>query len=68
MTLNNPEKGGFENILVTSIFSFSQNVFYQSLNRLQYFSHIYFAVSICFEIGLVQDLVVSNRVWSQIMW
>ena len=37
-----------EKMLVTSIFSFSHNVFYSFQNRFQFFSHIYFVICKCF--------------------
>ena len=40
-----------EKMLVTSIFSFSHNVFYPSLNKFQFFSYIYFVVCKCFQFG-----------------
>ena len=44
-----------EKMLVTSIFSFSQNVFYTSQNKFQFLSHIYMYFVICkhFEFGPV---------------
>ena len=40
-------------MLVTSIFSFSHNVFYPTQNKFQFFSHIYFVVCKCFQFGPV---------------
>ena len=42
-----------EKMLVTSIFSFSHNVFSLSKIKFQIFSHIYFVVCKCFQFGLV---------------
>ena len=39
-------------MLVTSIFSFSHNVFYPSQNKFQFFSHIEFVVCKSFRFGL----------------
>ena len=47
-----------EKMLVTSIFSFSHNVFYPSQNKLQLFNYIYFVVCKCFQFGPVQFFVV----------
>ena len=54
-TSNDLEKEAFmktlwekEKMLVTSIFSFSQNVFYPSQNKFQYFYNIYFVVCKCY--------------------
>ena len=57
---NDPEEEGFwkhfgkkEKMLVTNIFSFSQNIFYHSKTSFKFFCHIYFLVCRCFEFGLV---------------
>ena len=50
-----------EKILVTSIFSFSHNVFYPSQNKFQFFSHIYFIVYKCFQFGPDKNFVVWYR-------
>ena len=42
-----------EEMLVTSISSFSHIVFYSSQNKAQFLSHIYFVVCLVFQIGLV---------------
>ena len=42
-----------EKMMVTSIFSFSHNVFYPSQNKLQFLSHIYFIVCKNFQLGPV---------------
>ena len=42
-----------EKMLVTSIFSFSHNVFYPFQNKFQFFSHVYFVVFQCFHFGPV---------------
>ena len=47
-----------QKMLVTSIFSFSHNVFYLTLDKFQFFSHIYFVVSKFFQFRLVQNFVV----------
>ena len=49
-------------MLVTSIFSFSHNVFYHFQNKFQFLDSIYFVVCICFEFGPVQNFVVWERV------
>ena len=38
-----------EKILVTSIFSFSHNVFYPCKDKFQFLSHIYFVICKCFQ-------------------
>ena len=49
----------FENVvgkgemLVTSIFSFSHNIFFSSQHKFQFFSQDYVVVCKCFEFGLV---------------
>ena len=43
-----------EKMLVTSIFSFSQNVFYPFKLKFQFLSHIYCVICNCFQFG--QDL------------
>ena len=60
-TLNNPKKKKIalktlwekEKMLVTSIFSFSHNVFYPSQSKFQSFIYIYFVVCKCFNLGTV---------------
>ena len=42
-----------EEMLVTSIFSFSQNVFCPFRHKFQFLSHIYLVVCKSFEVGLV---------------
>ena len=49
-------------MLVTSIFSFSHNVFYPPINSFRFFTYIYFIVCKCFEFGRVQNFVVWYRV------
>ena len=51
----------FENI-VTSIFSFSHNVFYSSQNKFQFFCDIYFVICKCFQFGPVWKFVTCLRV------
>ena len=51
-----------EEMLVTSIFSFSHNVFYLSQNEFQFFSHIKFSVCKCFQFRTVQNLSYGKRV------
>ena len=46
-------------MLVTSIFSFSNNVFYSSNHKVQFLSHDYFVVCKCFEFGLIKALTLS---------
>ena len=64
---------GKEQMLVTSIFSFSHNVFYFSQNKFKFSSHIYFVCRL-FQIGLVYNFVIwwgillkfnpfSNKTW-----
>ena len=59
-----PEWEGFwkivrkEKMLVTSIFSFSHNVFYPSRNKFWFFIQIYFVVYKCFQLGQDQNFVV----------
>ena len=56
-TLNDPEKETFrkrtlwekENMLVTSVFSLSHNVFYQSKIEILFLNNIFFVVCKCFE-------------------
>ena len=43
--------GKKEKMLVTSIFSFSHNVFYLSQSNFQWLIHIYFVVCKCFQFG-----------------
>ena len=50
MTLSNE---AFENILVTSIFSFSQKCFLTFQKQIKLFNPIYFIVCKCLELGLV---------------
>ena len=59
-TFNDPEKEAFlktlwekEKMLVTSIFSFSHNVFYPSQKEFLYLSYIYCVVCKCFQFGPV---------------
>ena len=58
------QKMAFENIVgkgenaLTSIFSFSHNVFYHFQNKFQFLGHIYFVVCKCFEFGPVLNFVV----------
>ena len=47
-----------EKMLVTSIFFFSHNVFYQSQKEFLFLSYIYFVVCKCFQFGPVQNFVV----------
>ena len=47
-----------EKMLVTSIFSFSHNVFYPSLNKYQFFCHIYYVVCKCFQFRQVSHFVI----------
>ena len=49
-------------MLVTSIFSFSYNVFYPIKDRNHHFSYIYCVVCKCFQFGHVQNFVVWYRV------
>ena len=42
-----------EKMLVTSIFSFTHNIFYPLKNKFQFWSHIYFVVCKFFQFGLV---------------
>ena len=51
-----------EKMLVTSIFSFSHNVFYSSRHKFQFLSHNYFVICKCFEFGPVYNFVVRSRV------
>ena len=60
-TFNNPEKERFskhcgekEKMLVTSIFSFSFNVFYSFKNKVQFLSHNYFVICKVFHFGMVK--------------
>ena len=46
-----------EKMLVTSIFSFSHNVFYSVKERNSYFSNLYFVVCKCFQFGYIQTFV-----------
>ena len=58
-TIYDPEKKSFENImrkgkmLLTSIFSFSRNVFHPSEYTFQFLAIIYFVVCKSFQFGLV---------------
>ena len=54
--------GNGENAGITSIFSFSHNVFYSSRNKFHFFSYIYFVVCKCFQYGPVQKFVIWLRV------
>ena len=47
-----------EKLLVVSISSFSNTVFYTFQNKFQVFSHIYCVLCKCFTFGLVQNFVV----------
>ena len=49
-------------ILVTGIFSFSHNVFYSIKDRNHHLSYIYFVVCKCFQLGLIQNFVVRERI------
>ena len=49
---------------VTSIFSFSQNVFYPFQNKFQHLSHIYFVVCKCFQFDRVQNFVFWQSLFS----
>ena len=51
-----------EKMLVTSIFSFSNNVFYPSQYKFQLFSHIYFVICKFFQFGPVKKFVICYRV------
>ena len=51
-------------MLITSIFSFSHNVFYPSQTKCEFFIHIYCVVCKCFQFGPVKDCVVWKRVKS----
>ena len=48
--------------LVTSIFSFSNTVFQPIQKRNHHLSRIHFIVCNCFQLGTVQNVVVSERV------
>ena len=48
-------------MLVTSIFSFSQNVFYPSQNKFQFFNHIYFVVCKCFQFDQSKILLFGKK-------
>ena len=60
--MTRPEKRAFENIVVTSIFSFSQNVFYPSQNKFDFLSSICFVVCKYFQFGRVKQIMVWYRV------
>ena len=51
-----------EKMLVTSIFSISQNVFYPFKNKCQFLSQIYFVVCMCFQFWQGKDFVVWWKV------
>ena len=51
-----------EKMLVTSIFSFSNNVFYSIKERNHNLSNILVIVCKCFEFGLVKKIVVNGKV------
>ena len=51
-----------EKMLVCSIFSFSQNVFYPVIGRNRHFSEIYFVCCECFQFGPVQSFVFWQRI------
>ena len=50
--------GKMEKMLVTSIFSFSQNVFYLCQNKFLFLGYIYCVVCKCFEFRPVQNVIV----------
>ena len=58
-TSDGPKKKAFwnnwEKMIVSSIFSFSHDVFYLPENKFQFFIHISFVV--CFEFGRVKNFV-----------
>ena len=49
-------------MLVTSIFSFSHNIYYPSQNKLPYLSYIYLVVCKCFQFGQVYNFVIWYKV------
>ena len=64
-TFNDPEKdtsrnhcGIKEKMLITTMFSFSHNVFYPSQSKFQFFGHVYLVVCKRFEIEPVWYFVV----------
>ena len=50
-----------EKMLVTSIFSFSHNVFYPSTDEFKPLSHIWIVVCKCFQFGQVQNFVIGKE-------
>ena len=48
-------------MLVTSIISFSHNVFYPLHNKFQFFHHNYFVVCKCFQFGPDQKFVFCGK-------
>ena len=48
-------------MLVTSIFSFSHNVFYHSQTKFKFFSHLYLVVCKCSQFGSVQNLSFGKK-------
>ena len=68
-TFNDPQERGLlktllkkEKMLVTSIFSFSHNVFYPIKDRNLHLSYNYFVICKCVQFDLVQNFVVWVRV------
>ena len=49
-------------MLATSIFSFSNNVFFPSRHKIQVFSHNYFVVCKCLEFGQVLNIVIWQSI------
>ena len=69
LTFNDPQERGLlktllkkEKMLITSIFSFSHNVFYPIKDRNLHFSYNYFVICKCVQLDLVQNFVVWVRV------
>ena len=60
--LNEPEKDAFENLLMTSIFSFSNNVCYFSQSKFRFFSYMYFSVTYILSYANVFNLDQSKIV------
>jgi hypothetical protein len=50
-----------EKMLITSIFSFSKNVFYPSPVKFQFFSHVYFVLCKFFQFEQIQNFAVRQR-------
>ena len=50
-----------EKRLITSIFSFSKNVFYPSPVKFQFFSHVYFVLCKFFQFEQIQNFAVWQR-------